>query len=561
MFEFQWIDPTERDFVSLHRLDDLDALLSRCDGQLLQPGHRGRDIVRLHLACPQRPNRSLYVKRERATRWKSLARSVLSANRYWTLARAEFEILNHLAAAGIACPRPLACQQKGFPRTRACLVLEELTYRQSLTSLLAGPLQDRDRPSRNAFFTGLGCEVARLHATGVNQPELFASHIHGRPFESGWQFAFLDFQRSLVRDYVTLENRIADLAALWATLPRRLADARDREAFFDAYLSDAQLDYRGTEIMTGVARRVDKLLTKRRIWEIRESDTDEHRSVHTLESIEAGQMWVDRDFRPALDCRGLSNFEAMMSTSTGRCLRQLADRENWRLDLPVQKAQPAGAYLKRHHVRTLAGWLRARVGAGPGETAGHVEARNVARLSRAGIAAMRLIAYGQKLHTDGLLESFVLTEELVGYTQLDHFLRQRFPPASERPARSRDHEQNQLVGDVAAVASKFHKLGYNHRDLYCCHFFIKEMQAGRFKVNLIDLQRVEHRHSLRWRWLVKDLAQLSYSAPRDRITCTQRMLFIKRYLGVRKLRPADKRFVRRILAKQRLMERTLGAHP
>ncbi len=80
-------------------------------------------------------------------------------------------------------------------------------------------------------------------------------------------------------------------------------------------------------------------------------------------------------------------------------------------------------------------------------------------------------------------------------------------------------------------------------------------------MNLIDLQRVEHRRKFRGRWLVKDLAQLSYSAPRDRISWTQRLAFMKHYLGVRKLRPQDKRLIRQVLAKQRLMERTLGVHP
>ena len=560
MFDFQWIDPAKRDIVRLHRLDDLDAVLSRRDGQLLQPGHRGRDMLRLQLAQPGQPTQIVYVKRERATRWKAVARNLLSGTGYWTPARSEFEILRRLSAAGVACPQPLACVQRGFPATRACLVLAELAGTVPLNTLLTGALRDASQGRRDEFFTALGIEVARLHATGVNQPELFTNHIQVAEHGLGWQFSFLGFQRSVVRPCVKATQRMVDLAALWATLPRRLANPRDREAFFDAYLSHSQLEYCGTEIIAGVARRVDKLLTRRRIWEIRESDTEEHQSVHSLESVELGQMWVDRDFRPALDIQGLSSFDAMMTTTGGHCLRKLADRENWRLDLPASASQPSGAYLKRHHGRTINGWLRARVGAGPGETAGHVEARNVARLSRAGIAAMRLIAYGQKLHADGLLESFVLTEELVGYTQLDHFLRRRFALARDRSTQ-RDHDLNSLIRDVAAVASKFHKLGYNHRDLYCCHFFIKEAARGRFKVNLIDLQRVEHRRRLRWRWLVKDLAQLAYSAPRDRVTCTQRMAFIKQYLGVRKLRPKDKRFVRQILAKQRLMERNLGAHP
>jgi heptose I phosphotransferase len=254
----------------------------------------------------------------------------------------------------------------------------------------------------------------------------------------------------------------------------------------------------------------------------------------------------------------------MMSTRDGLLLRSLRDRENWRLRLDggAETSAPAsGAYLKKHHTRTVGSWLRAKAGWGPGQTAGRVEARNVASLARGGIAAMRLIAYGEKLHDDGLLESFVLTEELVGYTQLDHFLRQRFAPRSTTRATRRDPCLEELLRSVARVASQFHRLGYNHRDLYCCHFFIRETSHGNFQVNLIDLQRVEHRHRLRRRWLVKDLAQLAYSVPRDRVTCTQKLAFMKHYLGVRKLDRSHKRFIRQVLAKQHAMERNLGAHP
>jgi hypothetical protein len=104
-------------------------------------------------------------------------------------------------------------------------------------------------------------------------------------------------------------------------------------------------------------------------------------------------------------------------------------------------------------------------------------------------------------------------------------------------------------------------MGYNHRDLYCCHFFIKEGAPGEFQVNLIDLQRVQHRRRHRQRWLVKDLAQLAYSAPRDRIRCTDKIAFIKQYFGVRKLGIREKRLIRLILAKQQQMEHRLGPHP
>jgi heptose I phosphotransferase len=183
----------------------------------------------------------------------------------------------------------------------------------------------------------------------------------------------------------------------------------------------------------------------------------------------------------------------------------------------------------------------------------------VARLERDGIAAMRLIAFGERLHADGLLESFVITEELAGYTQLDHYLRQRFAPRAERTGRDAGLEA--LIAAVADVARRFHAAGYNHRDLYCCHFFIRPEAGQQSDVRLIDLQRVEQRRWLRRRWIVKDLAQLAYSAPRERIGCRERIRFLRAYLGVRKLRPQDKRLIRAVTAKWRRMENHLGAHP
>ena len=39
---------------------------------------------------------------------------------------------------------------------------------------------------------------------------------------------------------------------------------------------------------------------------------------------------------------------------------------------------------------------------------------------------MPLVGYGEKLDGDGTLQSFLLTEELAGYAELQDFLRRRF---------------------------------------------------------------------------------------------------------------------------------------
>lgn len=554
---FHWIDPEFVSLVKAQRLDEPAAPPEEIAEGLVTV-HRGRVTLRRELGGDGQC-RVVYIKRECGTPLRYRFSHLLAGRGAWSKARAEFEILRQLQGAGIHCPRPIACVQRGFWRTRAPLVLDALKGTQPLNAYLAAGTLDSGQADRERFFTALGREVARLHAEGFCQPDLYSNHVHVSELAAGWTFAFLDFQRSVRRRRLLLKHRVRDLAALVATLPPRLAGQRDLEVFFDSYLADSSLEEQIGLVRAGVEQHVACLLKLRKIWEIRESDTCEPRPDQRLETVQAGTMWIDRRYRAQLEGSGLASFESMMSTSRGKLLRALPDRENWRIDLAHPGAEHRGAYLKKHHVRTAGTILRSKLGSGPGETPGRVEARNVARLTRGGIAAMRLIAFGEKLHSDGLLESFVLTEELFGYVQLDHFLRRRFPPRPPAPRR-RDPALRRLIHEVATAAAKFHTLGYNHRDLYCCHFFIQEDSSGDFQVNLIDLQRVQHRRRFRRRWLVKDLAQLAYSAPRQHISSTDKLLFMKRYLGVRRLRPADKRFIRRVLAKQQQMEWRLGPH-
>jgi heptose I phosphotransferase len=249
-----------------------------------------------------------------------------------------------------------------------------------------------------------------------------------------------------------------------------------------------------------------------------------------------------------------------MACRDGHCMRALGERENWRLEL---RDGPAlrGVYLKRHHFRTFYSWLRAKLGIGPAPSPAMLETLNVSRMTAAGIGVMDVMAYGESHHGDGRVESFLLTEELSDYDDLHDFLHKRFAPRELWRSTRRDPDLERLIGDTAEMVRRFHAAGYNHRDLYCCHFFVREKAPGRVEIRMIDLQRVQHRRRLRRRWIVKDLAQLAWSTPRDRIKCTQKLAFMRRYLGVDKLRPCDKRLIREVLVKQQIMERKLGIEP
>jgi heptose I phosphotransferase len=266
-------------------------------------------------------------------------------------------------------------------------------------------------------------------------------------------------------------------------------------------------------------------------------------------------MWLDERFRPALRDRGLTQFDRVMSVFGGRCEKALPDREILHFRLKTDGDSPRGIYLKRHHWRTWQSRLRALLGLPPAPTPGRIEAANAGQLASQGIAVMRLLAYGEKVHADGLQESFVITEELEEFAELHHYLRRKY---SSAPSAHSERTLLQLVRDIARVARRFHAAGYNHRDLYCCHFFVKELPSQRCEIRLIDLQRVQFRRWFRRRWIVKDLAQLAWSAPSVCIRCRHKIAFLHEYFGVKKLRPTHKKLIAAVVRKQRKMERRLG---
>jgi heptose I phosphotransferase len=554
---FCWISPTERWWLEAYGFCDIDVLFA-ISGEAIAGD--GQAALRLHHPLGRGEPHYLTIKREMPSRWRGPLAALPPWGKATSRARREFEILRRLLLAGIACPQPLVCIEQGLFPKRACLLLEEPIGARPLNAVLAEGLLATCADRREAFFRLLGRDVARLHAKAIHHAELYAGNVLVSCRDQQWHIGIRNFDRSGQYRQLRLRHRTGDLAALLATLPDRLAGATDRENLLDAYVAESQLADCSLQLRRAVQSRVERLLAQRRIWEIRENDTVDGANGRRAAAACATTLWIDPEYRGDLEKVGLASFDGIMNATHGRHLRSLKDRENWRFEF-AHRHEKRAAYLKKHRARTLASRMRAALGRGPGQTAGRVEARSIAELNRAGIAAMRLIAFGERLSPDGRLESFVLTEELAGYTQLDLFLKNRFTPLALRQAGEQAKHLRALIHYVADVAARFHRLGYNHRDLYCCHFFIHEPAPGRFKVNLIDLQRVEHRRRWRRRWIVKDLAQLAYSAPRDYISCTARLYFMKRYLGVSRLRPRDKRLIRQVLAKQKLMEWQLGKQP
>ena len=216
-------------------------------------------------------------------------------------------------------------------------------------------------------------------------------------------------------------------------------------------------------------------------------------------------MFVSATYQPLLRQLGI-DADAVFDRPDIRCWRKLPDRENCTLDADL----PDGRHVRFHIKRYAAS--RGATTPADGDAAGH------RLLEAASIPTAPLVAHGNL--RDG--RSFVMFDDLTGYTPTDKLIEQGtgFEP---------------LLEPTADLAAKLHNAGLHHRDLYLCHFLAK-VDDERVDLKLIDTARVKRLPGLfPQRWIVKDLAQFSYSTLRLPITSEQRLQWLSRYAAKREI--------------------------
>jgi heptose I phosphotransferase len=171
----------------------------------------------------------------------------------------------------------------------------------------------------------------------------------------------------------------------------------------------------------------------------------------------------------------------------------------------------------------------------------------ILRFHEAGIATMVPVVLGESGRY-----SLLITRSIEGCRKLSTWLRD----AADSPESPASHATRRTIDAVAGVARSMHESGLHHQDFYAHHLLLPE-DGDRDELFVIDLGRARHEQRLSRRWIVKDLAQLSYSAPH--CTRADRVRFLKAYLG-RPLESADRRLVEQISRKVRAIARHSSKH-
>ena len=248
-------------------------------------------------------------------------------------------------------------------------------------------------------------------------------------------------------------------------------------------------------------------------------------------------FYVDPNFEGVLSEAGIHSLDSVFAFQSGQNLGK-PNLASWRCRIRFQLPNGQMAYLKRYDrppvSEQLKSWeqhkkraLFSEYDKGPSD-----------ELKAAEVMTPQTIAYGGQW--SGLFEkrSFIITLEIPEASSLEMKLPESFEDGQTKTKR-------QFVVKLADFIRRFHGTGYRHRDLYLCHIFLSENE----NLYLIDLHRSFRPLLLGKRYQVKDLAQLHYSSPADKVYWTDRLRFYLAYMQKNRLDNDDKTLIRNIHSK------------
>jgi heptose I phosphotransferase len=148
-------------------------------------------------------------------------------------------------------------------------------------------------------------------------------------------------------------------------------------------------------------------------------------------------------------------------------------------------------------------------------------------LAQAGIPAPLAAAYAASFGSIAARRSFILCDELSGYTSLED-LTDRWE--SQPPDK---YLKRRMLYAVAAFARRFHEQGFIHRDFYICHLLAQDAAyaEGRITLAVLDLHRARRFDNIPRRWLKRDLAALLFSSMDLGFSRRDWLRFIRIYTG------------------------------
>jgi len=189
-------------------------------------------------------------------------------------------------------------------------------------------------------------------------------------------------------------------------------------------------------------------------------------------------------------------------------------------------------FVKRHHKLPWLHGLFAWLAPGGKWSPALQEWQHLEWAQRQGVPVPEVVAAAEYLGPGTKLSSVLVTEELTGMLPLHEAIplaSRGLPPDIFRKLK------RGLAWEMARLSRLLHDRRCFHKDLYLCHFYVREEDLRHppadwhGRVVMIDLHRLGRHRFTHWWWQVKDLAQLLYSSEVEGVTVRDRLELWRAY--------------------------------
>jgi hypothetical protein len=146
-----------------------------------------------------------------------------------------------LKSNGFAAPEVVAmgCRRKGIFRLESFLLTREIENALSLYAFFERRCgcSNSSTGEKREFINAIGCLIGRLHAKNISHGDLRLGNLLVRKNNSGWEFFFIDNERTVQYARLPDRLRLKNLVQCNMYLSHALTNT-DRLRFFSAYLAE-----------------------------------------------------------------------------------------------------------------------------------------------------------------------------------------------------------------------------------------------------------------------------------------------------------------------------------
>lgn len=281
--------------------------------------------------------------------------------------------------------------------------------------------------------------------------------------------------------------------------------------------------------------------TSRRIWAALE--TGNRPDIFGWLSSE--RVRINPEYRSLIKSAGLDTIAGVFGTELGKIISQDRNKENddvLRLEIDDEGVSRV-FYLKRcwnREVRKI--WKRALRGSFVGPSVVRTEYEKMEKLGEFGIRIPNLVAYGDQRFCCGVVNSFIITEEIPKAMGVDFAVGEWM---GQQPEAERAKLKNELLAEVARCLKIMHAHGFEHHDLFLRNMMVSGLEMSALYILDCPRASIWPQFIMRSR-RVHDLATLD-AASIVVLSPKQRLRFMHLYLGRDRLNKQDKALIRKVL--------------